>query len=59
MGRNPKLRTSYINDAQLLMRLAKAVEMDSARPEEWRKGVIAKLEDISSELLRAPRSDAA
>lgn len=56
MGRNPKLRTSYVNDAQLLMRLAKAVEMDDARPVEWRKSIIEKLELVSAELLQAPKA---
>lgn len=56
MGRKPKIRQHYMDDAQLLLRLAHAVELDDARPIEWRKAIIAKLEDLSGEFLKAPKA---
>jgi len=57
MGRNPKLRASYINDSQFMLRLAHAIENDKDRPVEWRKEMIGKLEGIASDLLRAPAAN--
>lgn len=59
MGRNPKLRASYINDSQFMLRLAHAIENDKDRPVEWRKEMIGKLEGIASDLLRAPAANSA
>lgn len=55
MGRNPKMRVSYIDDAQYFMRLAHSLELDTARPQEWRKDMIAKLENIAADFLKAPK----
>lgn len=54
MGRLPKLRAHYVSDAQYLMRLAHAIEMDDDRPEEWRKMTIDKIQSVASDLLKAP-----
>lgn len=58
MGRHPKLRPNYIDDSQYLLRLANAVERDDIRPTQWRKEIIGKIEDLASELLRAPKKEA-
>jgi hypothetical protein len=49
-----KIRTSYHADAAFLHRLAQAVEMDTHRPLEWRKKVIAAIQQLTMELAQAP-----
>ncbi len=54
MPRNPKVRTSYNADAQYMLRLQHALEMDRKRPLEWRQAVISQLQAIAQTLLNAP-----
>lgn len=54
MPRSPKLRANYRADAQYFLRLIKAIERDFARPKEWRQGVIAKLQSLTTDMLNAP-----
>jgi hypothetical protein len=59
MGRLPKIRVSYFNDAQFMLRLIQAVERDSNRPSEWKGRVITLLQELSSLFLNAPSKKAA
>jgi hypothetical protein len=54
MGRKPKQRVSFYDDAQHLLRMGKAVLDDSRLPMEWRGRIEAKARDLASELLSAP-----
>jgi len=54
MGRLPKIRASYFNDAQFMLRLIQAIERDTQRPTAWRRDVIAKLQELSGMFLNAP-----
>ncbi len=56
MGRNPKIRVNYIDDAQYFLRLAHALELDEKHPVEWRKQMIGHLENLAAEFLKAPRA---
>lgn len=58
MGRQPKIRVSYHNDAQFLMRLIHAVERDDIRPLPWRQARIAELQKLATEFLNAPQGQA-
>ncbi len=57
MGRNPKIRVSYNDDAQFFIRLSKALEGDKTRPVRWRRKMIGKLNDLAGEFLKAPPQD--
>lgn len=59
MARLPKIRVSYYNDAQFLLRLIHALQRDTQRPEKWRKDRIAELQVIATEFLNAPTQKAA
>lgn len=59
MPRLPKIRASYFNDAQYLLRLIHAIERDTSRPEAWRKARIAELQNTATEFLNAPKPKAA
>lgn len=52
-GRPVKIRASYVNDAQYLTRLARAVEQDRTRPAEWRKRALTHLEELVSMFMKA------
>ncbi len=54
MGRNPKIRVSYNDDAQYFIRLADAMERDTARPIQWRRPIIGQLNDLAAKFLKAP-----
>ena len=54
MGRRPKLRASYYDDAQFLLRLGKAVLDDSSRPEQWRRDIDCRIRELVSLLTREP-----
>jgi hypothetical protein len=54
MGRQPKIRVSYYNDAQFMLRLIHAIERDEARPLKWRQAMIAKLQIIASDFMNVP-----
>lgn len=54
MGRLPKIRVSYYNDAQYMMRLMHALQLDASRPEQWRKARIKELQELAQEFLKAP-----
>ncbi len=56
MGRNVKLRTSYDHDAQYLLRMKRAVEMDHTRPLEWRIEVMGQLQELIEAFIQAPNS---
>jgi len=53
MARTPKIRTSYSADAAFLMRLSQAVEKDPKRSPEWRAKIVAKLNDLATDLIQA------
>lgn len=54
MARLPKIRVSYYNDAQFLMRLIHAIERDTTRPLEWRRQQIALIQTLATNFLNAP-----
>lgn len=54
MARLPDIRTNYSADAAHLLRLAKAVERDTKRPQSWRENMISKLNDLATDFLNAP-----
>lgn len=55
MARLPKIRVSYFNDAQFLLRLINAIERDTERPLAWRKARIAELQALADAFLHAPQ----
>jgi hypothetical protein len=57
--RNPKIRASYTDDARYLLRLSHAIEMDKVRPEKWRKEMIAKVNQLAQDFMKAPEGKAA
>ncbi len=54
MGRNVKIRASYDNDMQFMLRLKKAVEEDYARDKDWRGEVMGALQGVIELLVAAP-----
>lgn len=54
MPRLPKIRVSYTSDAQFLLRLMHAIELDHKRPLPWRKKMIAQVKDLAHEFMQAP-----
>lgn len=54
MGRLPKIRVSYFNDAQYMLRLIQALEMDKHRPLKWRKERIEELQKLAAAFSAAP-----
>jgi hypothetical protein len=54
MGRKPKLRASFYNDAQFLMRLGHAVEADTSLPKAWREAIQEKCKALAIDLMGAP-----
>jgi hypothetical protein len=54
MPRLPKIRVSYYNDAQWMLRLIHALQRDTKRPEAWRKDMIERLQVLATEFLSAP-----
>lgn len=54
MPRRPKLRPSFNDDAQFLLRLEKAILMDGARPLEWRRAMAERVHALAVDLLGAP-----
>jgi hypothetical protein len=59
MGRPVIIRASYVNDAQYLTRIARAIEMDKARSPEWRRKALSLLEELTGLFMstRAPEVD--
>lgn len=57
-GRPVKIRASYLADAAYVARIARAVELDKARPQEWRKKVLHHLEEISALFMQARTPEA-
>ena len=57
MARLPKIRVSYYNDAQFMLRLIHALQRDTKRPEKWRKARIVELQKLATEFLNAPSSE--
>lgn len=55
MARLPKIRVSYYNDAQFLLRLIHAIERDTKRPKKWREHRIAELQKLATEFMNAPQ----
>lgn len=53
MGRKPKVRTSYREDAAFLTRLGVAVENDLAREDEWRSDTLCLIATLTNQLLSA------
>lgn len=54
MARLPKIRASYYNDAQWLLRLIHAIQRDNTRPKKWREARIAELQKLATEFMNAP-----
>lgn len=54
MPRKPKVRTSYVADAQYLLRLVHALEDDKKRPVSWRQSMIAQCQSLAKQFLMAP-----
>lgn len=52
-GRPVQIRASYVQDAAYIARIARAVELDKARPAEWRRKVLAHLEEIATLFMGA------
>ena len=52
MGRNVKPRISYEQDALYLQRLIAAVEIDDRASVDWKKEVIASLNDVRFRFLQ-------
>ena len=58
MARKPDIRVSYQGDANYLVRLAQAIELDEKRPAKWRRDRIEQLNTLAIELLQAPAAEA-
>lgn len=56
-GRPPKVRGDYMDDAQGLLHLSRAVKADSHRPVHWRNEVIDGLNALVEKLIKAPAID--
>lgn len=54
MARLPKIRVSYYNDAQFILRLIHAIERDKTRPLAWRTAQIARLQAVANDFINAP-----
>lgn len=51
MGRTVSVRTSYQNDIMYLMRFSHSIELDEKLSVKTRKQLMAKVNDLCSELL--------
>ncbi len=56
MPRKPKLRASYLEDAQFLLRLESAIMRDMTRPSEWRRNMAERVNSLAIALMQAPAS---
>jgi hypothetical protein len=54
MPRRPKMRVSYYDDAQFLLRLGNAILRDTKRPEEWRNKMDNLIRHLAMELMGVP-----
>ncbi len=54
MARRPKIRASFYDDAQFLLRLGRAIEMDASLPREWRIKVQEQAKSLAVVLMTAP-----
>ncbi len=54
MARRPKLRASFYDDAQFLMRLGKAVLDDASLPRNWRNDIEHRCRQLAADLMQAP-----
>lgn len=54
MGRRPKQRASYYDDAQFLLRMGKAVLNDERLPQEMRHDIESRARDLAVILMSAP-----
>jgi hypothetical protein len=54
MGRRPKIRASFYNDVQFLLRLEHALEIDSSLEKAWRDLAAEKCHDLATFLMAAP-----
>lgn len=54
MPRKPKVRISYHDDGQFLLRLKTAIESDEKRSLAWRQKVAAMANNLAIALLTAP-----
>ena len=57
VGRKPVVRDTYAGDAQKILTLIQAVELDVGRPVEWREQMIRQLRVVASNLINAPESN--
>ena len=54
MGRRPKLRASFNDDAAFLLRLARAIEHDVSMPRVWRAETHEMVMGLARHLMTAP-----
>lgn len=57
MGRPVKIRASYVQDAQYLVRIAQAVERDTERSSDWRREALHHLEELTALFMKTRMSD--
>jgi hypothetical protein len=54
MPRRPKMRASYYDDAQFLLRLGNAILRDIKRPETWRNEMDILVRQLATKLMQVP-----
>ena len=54
-GRPPVLRADYLADAQGLLHISRAINIDTSRPTNWKLLVCARLAELAKLLMDAPR----
>lgn len=59
MPRKPKIRVSFYQDAQFLLRLGEAIHRDKTFPLSWRNEMGDRIKSLAVRLLNAPKSEAA
>lgn len=57
MARRPKIRASYDNDAQFLLRLADAIARDTMRPQAWRNQMADRVKALAIDFMQAPTEE--
>jgi hypothetical protein len=53
-GRPPRVRENYVEDAEYMLILSRAINADVKRPRIWRNAVCESLGAIATALLKAP-----
>ena len=52
MARQPRIRVNYGEDSRYLLRLIQDIEADEKKPLEWRKRVIALIQELAVEFRK-------